>query len=193
MDDHFMPSVWQEDRLPEEAADYRACEICTDKSRLIWGEGNPGAPAAILLDNPGAREDKNGAAYVCGTRQTLQTALHRVGIAPEDVYVTYLLKCRPLRRYDKEAVRAFSRPFLERQIRTMQPKLLACLGDAVVQTMFGDPELHAKDLRGSWHALQGLPCMVSYHPLAVRRRPNLESRFLSDLSMLAKRLYGDKI
>ena len=190
MDSCFEPVIWPEDKLPKEAAGYQECEICTGKSRIIWGEGNPAAPVVIVLDNPGAREDKEGNEYVCGTRQTLQTALHQVNLAPEDIYVTYLLKCRPFRQYNKEEVRAFSKPFLIRQIETMQPKFIVCLGDTVIQTMFDDKEANVKSLRGAWHVVLGYPCVVSYHPLAVRRRPNLQRQFVEDWSMLAQRLSG---
>lgn len=195
MDSCFKPAVWPEDKWPADAAGYRECEICTAKSRVIWGEGNPNAPVVIILDNPGAREDQAGNEYVCGTRQTLQTALERVNLAPEDVYLTYLLKCRPLRAYHKDEVRAFSKPFLIRQIKTIQPQFIVCLGDTVVRVMFGDEEACVRNLRGVWHAVLERPCLVSYHPLAVRRRPNLMRRFIEDWGMLAQRLAenGDKL
>ncbi len=193
MDPLFEPAIWPEETLPEEAAAYRKCELCTEKSRVIWGEGNPSAPAVIILDNPGTREDKDGNAYVCGTRQTLQAALHRANLPPRDIYVTYLLKCRPLRQYDKEEARAFSKPFLIRQIQMMWPKCVVCLGDTVVQTMFDNKEAHVKEPRGVWHTLLGYPCLVSYHPLAVRRRPNLTRQFMEDWDLLARRLYGNPL
>lgn len=187
----FAPEVWPEDAMPEDASGYLNCEICTPRSRVVWGEGNPEAPVAVILDNPGAREDRDGREYVCGTRQTLQDALHSAGLSADDVYVTYLLKCRPLRAYDKEAVRAFSKPFLVRQIEAMRPEFVVCLGDTVVQAMFDDKGAHVKDLRGRWRVLLGRPCLVSYHPLAVRRRPNLMRGFMEDWNMLAQRLHGD--
>lgn len=192
MDTGFKPMIWPEDKPPEDASVYGQCEICTPRSRMIWGEGNPRASIAVILDNPGAREDKDGQAYVCGTRQTLQEALHHAGLPADDVYLTYLLKCRPLRRYNKEAVRSFSKPFLVQQIHTMQPKYIVCLGEIVVRTMFDNKEAHVKDLRGQWHNILGYPCIVSYHPLAVRRRPNLMRQFMADWSMLAQRLLIDK-
>ncbi len=188
MESHFEPMIWPEDKSPEEAAGYEQCEICTPRSRVIWGEGNPRASVIIILDNPGARENKEKNEYVCGTRQTLQTALHRANLATDDIYLTYLLKCRPLRQYNKEEVRAFSKPFLVRQIKIMRPKFIGCLGDIVVQTMFNDKDAHVKDLRGVWHVVLEYPCIVSYHPLAVRRRPNLMRQFMEDLNMLAQRL-----
>lgn len=186
MDSKFSPKVWREDSVPLEAAGYEQCEVCTGKSRIIWGEGNPKAPIVIILDNPGARENKEGEEYICGTRQTLQEAIYKVNLQPEDIYLTYLLKCRPLRKYDKERARQFSLPYLVRQIEAIRPRFLACLGDTVVQAVFGDNEVHVKNLRGSWHTVMGCPAMVSYHPLAVRRRPNLAKHFARDFEMLAR-------
>ncbi len=192
MDSNFLPEVWQEESLPPEAAGYKQCEVCTEKSRIIWGEGNPKAPIVIILDNPGARENKEGEEYVCGTRQTLQRAIYEANLKADDIYITYLLKCRPLRKYDKERARQFSMPYLVKQIETIKPKFIVCLGDTVVQTMFGDSEAHVKNLRGSLHTVMGYPTMVSYHPLAVRRRPNLESYFARDFEMLAHYYYNNK-
>lgn len=188
MDSCFEPAIWPEDQFQEEADSYRQCEICTQKSRVLWGEGNPKASILIILDNPGAREDKDGNEYACGTRQTLQKALHQADLTADDIYLTYLLKCRPLRRYNKEEVRAFSMPFLIRQIEKMRPKFIVCLGDVVTQAMFNDKDACVKRLRGPWYEILGYPCMVSYHPLAVRRRPNLMSRFMEDWNMLAEKV-----
>ena len=159
MEPSFTSVIWPEDVVPPEALTYKQCEVCTEKSRIIWGEGNPKAGIIVILDNPGAREDKAGKEFVCGTRQTLQAALQQVDLTAKDIYLTYLLKCRPLRRYNKEAARAFSKPFLIQQIKTIKPKFLVCLGDTVVQTMFNDEEARVKNLRG------------------VRRRPNLRPSF----------------
>lgn len=57
----------------------------------------------------------------------------------------------------------------------------------MVQALFKDSEAHVKNLRGSWHTVMGCPAIVSYHPLAVRRRPNLMNHFMQDFEMLANR------
>ena len=144
----------------------------------------------MILNNPGAREDRDDHECAFVTRQMPQYALQGVGLPPEDVYVTCLLKCRPLRAYDKGAVRAFSKPFLIRQIKAMQSECMVCPGGIVVQVIFDDKNAHVKDLRGRWHTALGRPCIVSYHPLAIRRRPNLMRLFMEDWGMLARRLHG---
>lgn len=41
-----------------------------------------------------------------------------------------------------------------------------------------------KELRGNWHEFQDTPTGFTYHPLAVRRRPNLMKFFVDDLISL---------
>lgn len=182
----FTPVVWPEDKVPARAKGYEECQVCTEKSRVIWGEGNPKASIVVILDNSGARKDKDGMDYVCGTRETLQKAANQVNLSEKDIYLTYLLKCRPLAKYDKEEARAFSKPYLAEQINNIKPKIILCLGDVVVQTMFDDKQASVKDLRESWHTILGYPALVSYHPLAVRRRPNLLKYFMKDWELLAE-------
>lgn len=153
---------------------------------------NPKASIVVILDNPGAREDKEGKEYICGTRETLQSAIYNANLKLEDIYITYLLKCRPLRKYNKEQVREFSKPFLKKQIDLIQPEFLVCLGDTVVQSLFNDKDAHVKNLRGIWHNVLGYPTIVSYHPLAVRRRSNLLKYFQQDFTMLSKRYNKEK-
>lgn len=60
----------------------------------------------IILDNPGAREDNKGESFVCGTRQTLLDVANDAGLRIEDLYVTFILKRKPVRAYDKDLVRS---------------------------------------------------------------------------------------
>ena len=68
-----------------------------------------------------------------------------------------------------------------------KPALILCLGNVAVQSFFQNPEAEVKSLRGSWHDVQGFRTAVAYHPLAIRRRPNLRSLFLEDSKFVAER------
>jgi len=183
----FSPSIWPEEPVPHSAAECQKCELHLQRTRMVWGEGNPAAPILVLLDNPGAREDKEGNTFVCGTRQTLQMAAFEAGLKMDDLYVTYILKCRPIRRYHKEAARRACLIHLQEQLQRKKPRLVFCLGSTAVQWFFGNLELEVKNLRGKWHNVRGIPTAVTYHPLAVRRRPNLARQFAKDWTMLAER------
>ncbi|MCP3775895.1 uracil-DNA glycosylase [Paenibacillus sp. MZ04-78.2] len=181
------PITLPEEAAPLYAASCRLCELANQRTRVIWGEGNPEGRVIMLLDNPGAREDREGRTFVCGTRATLQLGAAEAGLDMNDVYVTYVLKCRPIRKYDKEAARNSCRAHLLSQLEQKRPKLMICLGNVAVQAFFQDPEVEVKRLRGSWYDIDGLPTTVSYHPLAVRRRPGLMRLFVEDLRRVVVR------
>lgn len=182
--------------LPEEAVPHglqhcERCELAKQRTRVIWGEGNPGARLVMILDNPGAREDRQGNSFLCGTRETLQRGMKEAGLDTDSVYVTYLLKCRPIRAYNKPAAREACLSHLQMQLLEKQPLVLFGFGNVMAETLFPWKEnASVKELRGSWHDFQGIPIGFTYHPLAVRRRPNLMKLFVDDLTALREKWKG---
>jgi uracil-DNA glycosylase len=162
------------------------CELSRQRSRVIWGEGNPEGPVFVLLDNPGAREDAAGSPFVCGTRQTLREAARAAGVSDQDLHVSWVLKCRPRRAYDKEGCRAACRPYLEQQLTAPGVRVVFCLGNVALQALLGDPEAEVKQLRGRMLEHGGRPLVVSYHPLAARRRPNLFGLLVADFGLVGQ-------
>ncbi|GAB6875829.1 uracil-DNA glycosylase [Thermaerobacter litoralis] len=150
--------------------------------RLVWGEGDPGARLWLVLDNPGAREDPAGRPWVCGTRRTLRQALWAAGLGDRLPFLTFLVKCRPRRAYDRQRAQRAGIGHLARQVADGQPLLLVLLGDVVVRAVLGDPHAAVRPLRGQRLRALGTPALVSYHPLAARRRPALFPRLVEDLA-----------
>lgn len=158
--------------------------VQTAESRHLGGR-----QSARLADDdpgyPGAREDREGNPFLCGTRETLQLGMREAGMDIHSVYVTYLLKRRPTRAYDKPATQAACLPHLQSQLLQKQPLVLFGFGNVVVEGLFPQKEnATVKELRGSWHEFEGIPIGFTYHPLAVRRRPNLLRFFVEDLKGL---------
>ena len=182
------PAILPEDAAPAAGRSCRQCELSRQGGRVIWGEGNPEAPLFVVLDNPGAREDKAGRPFLCGTRETLQAAAFEAGIKPGSLYISYILKCRPRRAYDKERARATCINFLWGQLAAVKPEIIMCLGNVACQSFFADPAAEVKQLRGRVHPVRGYSVITSYHPLAVRRRPVLHKYFLQDWRLAAEQL-----
>ena len=180
-----IPRILPEHRIPGKIYDCQRCELAGQGNRVIWGEGNPAGQIFVILDNPGARENRLGEPYLCGTRETLQLAAIEAGIEPEQLYVSYILKCRPVRAYEKLRARETCRDYLWEQIEAVKPRVLMILGNVAAQSLFRDPLAEVKNLRGSVRQLCDYDIIVSYHPLAVRRRPNLARYFAEDWQLAA--------
>lgn len=184
----FCATPWPEDPTPISFKNCKDCGLYTHGTRMIWGEGNPTASLMILLDNPGARETSDGDEFVCGTRQTLQEAAHEAGLHQSDIYITYVLKRKPRKKYDKERTRSICIGHLKQQLIEKQPTLIFCLGNIAVQSFFQDPQAEVKNLRGEVHQINSFSTVVAYHPLAIRRRPNLRAAFMKDWKIVANEL-----
>ncbi|GIO32905.1 MULTISPECIES: uracil-DNA glycosylase [Paenibacillus] len=180
--------ILPEEQAPESTQHCERCELFKQRNRIIWGEGNPESSLMLILDNPGAREDREGNPFLCGTRETLQLGMREAGMDTHAVYVTYLLKRRPIRAYNKPATRAACLSHLQLQLLQKQPSVLFGFGNAVAAALFPQQEnATVKELRGNWHKFGGMPIGFTYHPLAVRRRPNLLRFFVEDLKALKEK------
>jgi DNA polymerase len=184
----FKPLYLPEESPPPHATQCQRCELSQQRHRVIWGEGNPNAPIFIILDNPGAREDREGTPFVCGTRETLQYGMMEAGLDIDLVYISYLLKCRPVRAYNKPIARETCFSHLQLQLNLKIPDLLLGLGNTVAQSLLSSNEANVKNLRKEWHSFQGIPAAFSYHPLAVRRKPVLMKYFVEDLKFVSEKL-----
>lgn len=181
----ILPRLLPEISPPDEVINCQKCKLSNQRTRIIWGEGSPKAALFVILDNPGAREDNCGQPFLCGTRETLLETAQKVGVKPQDMYISYILKCRPIRAYDKPEARKMCKNYLLEQIKTCNPKLLLILGDVAVQNYLDEPTAKVKKLRGKVHSRQNQRIIASYHPLAVRRRPSLKKYFLKDWELVA--------
>lgn len=186
----FCPKLLVEEPTPDYLQNCRDCGLYEQGTRMVWGEGNPKAPIMIILDNPGSRENREGDSFLCGTRQTLQEVADYAGLNIDDLYVTFILKRKPIRAYNKELVRQICMRHLEQQLTEKKPALILCLGNVAVQSFFQNPQAEVKSLRGNWHNVRGFQTAVAYHPLAVRRRPNLRPLFLEDLAFVAEHFHN---
>ncbi|NMP23269.1 uracil-DNA glycosylase family protein [Sulfobacillus harzensis] len=172
-------TLWPEDVPPRQPIPCDTCELADHSPILVWGEGTE-APLWILLDNPGARATHEGSPFVCGTRQTLYEIVSQSGLAAKDCYLTFVVRRRPRRAYDKNNERRRCFMNFQHQREALRPRAVICLGNIAIQSFLSAPDAHVTQYRQTWTAHAGTWMTASYHPLAVRRRPYLASTFTQD-------------
>ncbi len=118
------------ENIRQEILQCNACSLSQSRTNIVFGEGNPNAKIMLIGEAPGEKEDLAGRPFVGRSGQLLRKMLKDNGIDPEnDVYITNILKCRPPQNRDPlPQEQELCKDFLKRQIRTVHPKLLVCVG-----------------------------------------------------------------
>ena len=150
----------------------RACTTCglhAGRLNAVPGAGHPRATLMLVGEAPGQAEDEKGLPFVGPSGRLLSDILRAIGFAREDVFIGNVLKCRPPRNRDPEREEVTAcEPFLRRQIRIIQPRIILCLGRVAAHTLLGTTA-SLRDLRSSVHFFAGVPVMATYHPAALLR------------------------
>ncbi|MGI6658203.1 MAG: uracil-DNA glycosylase [Dethiobacteraceae bacterium] len=147
----------------------QACALGKDRSKLVFGEGDPQAKIFLLGEAPGAKEDELGRPFVGRAGELLTALLAEAGITREEVYITGSCKCRPPKNrnpYKKELAACL--PIVKQQLAIIRPQVVVCLGLVAVHNLL-DPKARLADVRGQWFDGPGYRLYPTYHPAAVLR------------------------
>jgi len=164
-----------------------ACGLCRTRNRSVPGVGDVLAEWMFIGEAPGAEEDARGEPFVGQAGKLLDSMLAALGIDRKNhVYIANVLKCRPPGNRTPEPQEAEAcRPYLERQIALIGPRLLIALGKSAASLLLGT-DASIASLRGRVHRYQGRPLIVTYHPAYLLRSLPEKAKAWEDL-VLARR------
>lgn len=128
----------------------RQCNLCAERTNVVFGAGNPHAELMIIGEAPGRHEDESGQPFVGRAGLLLDKILRSVSISRDDVYLSTIVKCRPAQNRMPTADEISTcKPYVEAQLHHVQPKLILLAGSTAVQAV-----LQVKDpisrIRGKW-------------------------------------------
>lgn len=163
------------------------CPLFATATHGVPGAGNTRAGLMCVGEAPGAAEDETGQPFVGAAGQLLTKILAAVNLQREDVFIGNVLKHRPPgNRNPAPAEVEACRPYLERQIELVGPRVLVALGTFAAQTLL-ETKLSIGKLRGTVHHYRSIPVVVTYHPAALLRNPAWKRPTWDDIQ-LARRL-----
>jgi uracil-DNA glycosylase family 4 len=164
-----------------------ACGLCRTRNRSVPGVGDVRAEWLFIGEAPGAEEDARGEPFVGQAGRLLDSMLAALGMnRRRNVYIANVLKCRPPGNRTPEPQESDAcRPYLERQISLVGPRLLIALGKSAASLLLGT-DASIASLRGRVHSYQGRPLVVTYHPAYLLRSLPDKAKAWEDL-VLAKR------
>ena len=102
------------------------CKLSRNRKNAVPGEGQISAKLIFIGEAPGKNEDEKGKPFVGAAGCILSTAMEKAGITRSEVFITNVVKCRPPgNRVPEEDERIACRPYLERQISLISPKMIS--------------------------------------------------------------------
>lgn len=167
----------------------RACPIGEHATQAVPGEG-PLRPALMFVgEQPGDQEDLQGRPFVGPAGQLFDSALQRLGLARDTVFVTnavrhFKFELRGRRRIHKtpsQQEAAVCRRWLDEEIALVQPRALVALGATAARALLGRP-VAVMSARGQWlERGDGLRVLVTLHPSALlRMAPEVQEQAFED-------------
>jgi len=181
----------ENDTLPlirENLGECTRCKLHKTRKKIVFGDGNPKAQLVFVGEGPGADEDAQGLPFVGRAGKLLTQMIEAMGLQRKDVYICNVVKCRPPenRQPEKDEVTECS-PFLLRQIDTIAPKVIVCLGSTAARTIL-QTNRGISHFRGEWLEFRGRKLMATYHPAYLLRNPAAKSEVWKDLQKVMAEL-----
>lgn len=173
----------QWESLKAEVLSCKKCGLHATRTQGVFGVGNRRADWLIIGEAPGAEEDRQGEPFVGRAGQLLNAMLKAIGLQRETVFIANVLKSRPPGNRDpKPDEVAACLPYLMRQIKLLQPKLMLAVGRIAAQNLLAT-DVSLGRLRGQVHTFGELntPLIVTYHPAYLLRTPADKRKAWEDL------------
>lgn len=167
----WLPVPTQFEFLRDEALACTSCKLAgLGRTQVVFGMGDPGADLVLVGEGPGAEEDKQGLPFVGRSGKLLDKLLiEEIGVTRDSCYIANVVKCRPPGNRDPEADEIETcRPYLERQLDLIDPKVVVTLGNFAAQLLLAT-KVGITKIRGQSFTFRTGVLIPTVHPAFALR------------------------
>ena len=176
-------------RLANVADACTRCVLCETRNQVVFGEGCPDPRLVVIGEGPGAQEDRTGRPFVGPAGQLLDRMLAAIGLDRSTVYICNIVKCRPPGNRDPRPGEVGAcRPYLDEQLRLLDPELVLTVGSPASRTIL-QTQRGITSLRGRVHTTAGgRRVLPTFHPAYLLRNPSAKRDAWADMQKIARLL-----
>jgi len=168
----------------KDIGDCTRCGLCEGRTQVVNTHGNPKARLMFVGEAPGADEDAQGKPFVGRAGQLLTKMIEAMGMKREDVIIGNVNRCRPPgNRQPTLEEAAICRPFLFREIATIQPEVIVVMGNTALRNLLEVREGITR-VRGKFQDFRGIKVMPTFHPAYLLRDPSKKRETWEDLKLV---------
>lgn len=184
------------ERLAAVIGECRKCPLWENTHCAVPGEGDAGADLMLIGEAPGKQEDLTGRPFVGRAGKFLEGLLAGIGLSRGEVFIANIVKHRPPGNRDPrdEEIRACT-PYLEEQIRIVEPKVIVMLGrhsSRYILSFLSVEFDRITEIRGTVYSgsLFGHPVRLipTLHPAAALYNPAYREALEEDFGVVGREL-----
>ena len=178
-----MSSSKELELVAAEVANCTDCKLHQGRKLAVPGEGPQDAELMFIGEGPGFHENEQGRPFVGAAGNFLEELLGAIGLSREEVFITNIVKCRPPGNRDPQAeeIEACG-GYLERQISSLNPKVIVTLGRFSMARFF--PNTRISNIHGQAKQIGNRLVVPMYHPAAALHQPSLRKTIHADFAKL---------
>lgn len=157
-----------------------ACPLSETVINKVVRKGSDRPKVLFIGEAPGKNEDENGVPFCGRAGKILDELIDYAGLEEGDWAVINTIKCRPPenRNPNKKELES-CKPFLNRQIELLDPKLIILLGNTAEKAFLNGRKMEW----GSVEEFEGRNVLKIFHPAALiytRSRTEDQYRFIDE-------------
>lgn len=152
------------------ASDCVKCPLAAGRTQVVFGVGAPDADLLFVGEGPGRDEDLAGEPFVGRSGKLLDKLMaEELALTRDRCYIANVVKCRPPNNRDPAPDEiAACRPYLEEQVRLIDPAVVITLGNFATRLLL-DSTSGIRQLRGTAYPYGRGHLVPTYHPAYVLR------------------------
>ena len=162
------------------------CGLSENRTNAVPGEGSAKAQIIFIGEGPGAEEDKQGRPFVGRSGKFLREMITMVGLQESEVFIANVVKCRPPGNRDPKPEEITTcRPYLDRQLAVINPRIIVTLGRHAMEREL--PGMKISQVHGKvFRRKNGIIYVPLYHPAVALYSPLQKEVLIKDMKKLPR-------
>jgi len=158
------------------------CDLSKSRQNVVFGQGNLNAKVMFITPSIASIEDELGKFYVGKAGQLLIKMIENVlGLSVDEFYITSVTKCAPSNNKIININEVnICKPYLEKQIELIQPRLIVALGDLSYKYITSDLSDFSQ-VRGKVVKYNGMDLIPTFNPSYLLRNPSSKKEAFHDM------------
>lgn len=181
--------------LKEYVENFEGCELKQFANNTVFADGNPNAKILLIGEAPGSTEDEQGIPFCGESGKLLDSMLSTIGITrTQNAYITNTVFWRPPanRRPTNDEIN-ICKPFVEKHIALIKPKIIILVGNTAAISLLGKNEGITRIRTNNYsytnqYLSESIVTTALFHPAYLLRQPMQKKATWFDLLKIKKLL-----